>query len=863
MLKTSSHIIIKYSLVFILSAMFFSCSTKKKTWFHRTYHNTTAKYNGYFNGKESLKAGVKKIHKEHKDDYTQILPIFPTGDLKGLKKTHSYMDKAIRKASVVIQKHSIKIKGKEYCKWIDDNYLLLGMGYFYKGENDEAIKTFSFIKTSYKDKKIIQKATVWLIRAYINKGDFMLAKSEIKALERKRILDKKTKIEFLKASSEYYIETNELDLAAKNIEELIKMIKRKSNKVRYYYVLSQIYQQTNRRLDARKLMQKALRASSDYEMTFNAKMTLARLGEGSQKDNKKTLAQLLKMVKDDKNKEYLDQIYFTLGQIYMYDKDTSSAISMFSLSTKNSVNNNSQKAISFLSLAEIQYAKKEYINSSICFDSCIYYMQETNEKFNEVERRAKTINMLANNLAEINLQDSLILLANLPKEELNKIINSRIELEIQREKEKQEINRIRQQAVFDNNKNSGRGQQFGSNTSGGKWYFYNPATLSFGFSEFQKKWGKRKLEDDWRRKNKKTQTGFANDSIKADTTKSIKIENNKNPQYYYSQLPTNKIKKQLAEQKIKEAMYQAGTIFKQELNKYFESTEMFLDLYNRYPKDKQYAPLSLFQSMLNYEEKLDQQKANEIKEKIIESFPNSIYAKMLNGEETVLKGDQEKEQDRYYMETYELFQSGNYQKVLERTSKIKKEYENPKVKILRAISYARLNDTISAINELQTTLQKQLNKDLENKVNFILTNLRDPSKIKEQNLLVSRQFSYLFDKKETQTSILIIKKSGVDINYLKTLISDFHQKTYPNKPLEISALLIGLENYLLMIKSFDNVDDVLKYNIDLENDESILEQLSRSSYRIMAITDKNFKDFYKKRDLEGYYQFYQKKYLNN
>ena len=94
--------------------------------------------------------------------------------------------------------------------------------------------------------------------------------------------------------------------------------------------------------------------------------------------------------------------------------------------------------------------------------------------------------MLANNLAEINLQDSLILLANLPKEELNKIINSQIELEIQREKKKQESNRIRQQAVFDNNKNVGRGQQFGSNTSGGKWYFYNPATLSFGFSEFQK-----------------------------------------------------------------------------------------------------------------------------------------------------------------------------------------------------------------------------------------------------------------------------------------------------------------------------------------------------------------------------------------
>ena len=290
---------------------------------------------------------------------------------------------------------------------------------------------------------------------------------------------------------------------------------------------------------------------------------------------------------------------------------------------------------------------------------------------------------------------------------------------------------------------------------------------------------------------------------------------------------------------------------------------MLLDLYNRYPKDKQYAPLSLFQSMLNYEEKLDQQKANEIKEKIIEDFPNSIYAKMLQGEETVLNGAPEKELDRNYQETFEFFQGGNYQKVLEQTSKIKKEHENARFKILRAISYARLNDTISAINELQAALKKQLNKDLENKVNFILTNLRDPSKIKEQNLLASRQFLYLFDKNDPQTSILIIKKSGVDINYLKTLISDFHQKTYPNTPLEISALLIGLENYLLMIKSFDNVDAVLKYNRALENEQSILEQLGRSSYRIMGITDKNFKDFYKKRDLEGYYQFYQKKYLNN
>ena len=132
-------------LSFLTVMLLASCSTKKKTWFSRQYHNTTAKYNGYFNGNESIKYGIKKINDNFQDDYSEILPVFKTGNLKASKSTHTYMDKAIQKGSIVIQKHSINIRGKEYCKWIDDNYFMIGKAYFYKGEFDEAIKTFNFI----------------------------------------------------------------------------------------------------------------------------------------------------------------------------------------------------------------------------------------------------------------------------------------------------------------------------------------------------------------------------------------------------------------------------------------------------------------------------------------------------------------------------------------------------------------------------------------------------------------------------------------------------------------------------------------------------------------------------------------------
>ena len=125
---------IKALIIFVSSLVIISCSTKKKNFISRGYHKTTAKYNGYFNGKESLKAGIKKLEENHKDDFSQIIPVFKTGDLAKNQTIHPYMNKAIEKGSIVIQRHSIKIKGREYCKWIDDKYLMVGKAYFYKGD---------------------------------------------------------------------------------------------------------------------------------------------------------------------------------------------------------------------------------------------------------------------------------------------------------------------------------------------------------------------------------------------------------------------------------------------------------------------------------------------------------------------------------------------------------------------------------------------------------------------------------------------------------------------------------------------------------------------------------------------------------
>ena len=92
-----------YSLFFIIA----SCSTEKNTMVHRTYHNTTAKFNGYFNAKEIIKEALTSFRSSYEEDYSAILPIYIYANKDNASTFYSPMDTAIKKSSVVIAKHSM------------------------------------------------------------------------------------------------------------------------------------------------------------------------------------------------------------------------------------------------------------------------------------------------------------------------------------------------------------------------------------------------------------------------------------------------------------------------------------------------------------------------------------------------------------------------------------------------------------------------------------------------------------------------------------------------------------------------------------------------------------------------------------
>ena len=837
-----------------------SCSTKKKSWVNRQYHNTTAKYNGYFNGNESIKDGLKKLHANHIDDYTTTISVFPTGDLKTAQKTNSYMDKAIQKGSIVIQRHSMKIKGTEYCKWIDDNYLMVGKAYFYKGDFEEAIKTFSFIINEYSKNEIRFEAALWLVRGYVEKGDFTSAESVLLDLLKDKKFPNKLDKELAVVAADFYVQKKDFTTATTELLNATELIKSKINKVRLNYILAQIYQYSNNYSLAQKHYELVLKSNPEYEMAFNAKMSLARSLESGNPDTKKMKEKLFKMTKDDKNKEYLDQIYYTIAEMEINNGDTLSAIENYMLSAVNSVENNSQKALSFLALGKIYFEKGSYKLASANYDSTIFYMDNDFRLYEEASARHLILTDLVSNINIVEMQDSLQMLAKLPKSEQSAVIGTIIQAEFEKERRAAEDQSLKQQMMYESGRNGGREEQFGSNTSGGQWYFYNPATLSFGMSEFRKKWGTRKLEDDWRRKDKKISTNFEIDSTATDSI-SVEAQNTKDPNYYLNQLPKTKEDFENSDSQIKEALYQLGVIYKEALNKIDLSTDNFGAIFTRFPTDEQYAALALYNVYINYLE-TNNPKTKNTKETLVSKYPNSIYAKMIvdpNYTSEILSKKDLAEIN--YQEIFLLYKENVFDQVLVKTENISDEKYKNKLLLLRALSFIQKEEMDKATTILNNISEED--EKVSQEAKYILDAINDPAKMKKANELALAGSPYLYRSNYQHMIILVLPKEGVDVTYLKTLISDFHTNSIGNEVFEISALLLGIDQHVLMIKSFENIKKSMDYYELFIEEGSVMEVLNKSEYKIMSISFENFQEFYKNKDTQGYHNFFTKNYLTN
>ena len=436
--------------IFLLLVLTFAgCSTKRNRLPNRAFHNLHARFNGYFYAVESIKDGVAKIEQSHKENYSKIIPVFVYADENDAKNIYPEMDKAIKKSSLVIHRHAIVDKNKieipGAVKWIDDNYMAIGESHFYKRDFFSARETFDYVSKVYKNPYVKSFANMWLMRTYNEMGSLALSENIIEFLNNYPDFPKELHGEFYAICADYDIKRQDYDKAIKDLSKAIPLTRKKKIRCRYSFILAQLYEKQNDNKNATHYYNQVIRSHPVYEMDFNARMKKAQVyesGSGGSKSLKRTLT---KMLKDAKNKEYLDQIYYAMASVEEKENNIPLAINYLKLSVKNSVSNNNQKALSYLKLGDIYFSQPNYISAQLYYDSTMIFLAKDYPGYESIENKKKSLTSLVNNLKVIALEDSLQKLAKMSEQDRDAVIAALIAKAEQEEKKKLEEKEKQQQ----------------------------------------------------------------------------------------------------------------------------------------------------------------------------------------------------------------------------------------------------------------------------------------------------------------------------------------------------------------------------------------------------------------------------------
>ncbi|RLD26961.1 MAG: hypothetical protein DRI54_01890 [Bacteroidetes bacterium] len=880
------------SVLFIGS--FISCSRKKETWSSRSYHQTTAKYNGYFYAKTSIAEGIIMLESNHDENWKEILPVFIIGDDKESKSLYPQMDRAIEKSSMVIDRHSMVIKKKEENKWIKYNYFVIGQAYFYKHNYDEARKIFDFIIKQYKDEPIKNDAILWLGRTRMELDEMGKALSMLKLLDDESNLSKELLSDFHATYADYYIRQEQYNKAIISLQQSILVTKKKDRKARLTFILAQLNELEGQSATAISEYKKVVKLHPDYEMVFYASINQAlayKFRDGESESIKKLLN---KMLKDHKNADYYDQIYYALAEIELTEGNKDLAIEYFIKSTVVSISNTEQKGISFMTLGNIYLEDKIYKKAKIYYDSTVIFLPKEHADYERIEDLDEGLTGLIINLDILQLQDSLIWLAGLSQNEREDILIALIAAEEEAEEQRLLAEASGDEEDYGSKVNKSVPLSSQGNSSGGKgdWYFYNPNTMSSGYSEFRQRWGNRKLKDNWRRAVASSNQSFstidientnASDEILADggisTGNQTRI---KTMDEYLAEIPFTENQHAEAEKKVEDALYNAGVIYNEKLDDVDNAIEMFDELTSRFP-ESEYLITAYYQLYRLYVKKEVEgnyfgggyrDNSEYYRNIILTDYPYSEYAKIIRNPNYLKEAEltiKRKEED--YMATYRNYKSHRYNIVLDDCNKvIKEDQENPflpKYYFMKAMVVGSLSDQANFERELQLLADNFPSTEEGEKAVEILNQLNKkglnvPEKEGSKKISTSKEktkTAFDTNKNAEHFFAIVYPNTKGNINKVKVAISNFNKKFYSNDKLKVTNSFVNKDNQIIIVRRFKDVERAMSYFNNFMNDEEQLKKVNDENFVTFLISSKNFTKLFKSGDIEGYDLFFQENYL--
>lgn len=846
---------IQKGLLLVFATLLISCSAERKNLISKTYHNTTARYNAYFYAKNRI-LEIEQINWEaHENNYDKILRIYPELDSTLAETYQEQTEDAIQKASIAIERH-------KNSKWVDDSYVLVGLARYYDLDFVNAIETFKFVNKNSKDDAARHQALAHLIRTFTDYQEFQNAQTVSDYLDKENIQKNEQKLVYVNRAYLHQM-SGDLDNMVKNLVQAAPLLKRKDGKARIYFIIGQIYTSLGFESEAYNYYKRCIASNPEYELDFMARLNMTQVAEIDKSSDIRAARKVFtKLLKDRKNKEFLDKIYFEMGEFEVKQGNLDLALTHYKSSLSHGISER-QQGMSYLRLGQLYYdSLKEYELAQAYYDSTIAVLPKDVDNYNAILSRQKVLKEFVAQINTISLQDSLLNLASRDSAEVRAAF-----VEMLREEDRLEEEKAKEIEA----KIARRTQTLPSDQRGfsvTSWYFDNPAAIAQGQAEFRRVWGDRPLEDHWRRSSKQMlreynqETPVAGvDPVIGDTpqaTEDPELALAREAQELMQQIPYSPEAKQTALSLIEDAYYRLGNIYNFDLDEDQNAATTFEGLIQRFP-DSEYVAEVLYQLFLIYQE-LDPSRAEPFKQQLITRFPNTQYAKLIiNPNYTRESSEANDKLKKAYSEAYDLYKQEQYGIALAKADSALAAYPESiyasKVELLKILILGRNESKENYESRLVAFIEKYPDTDMTEYARKLLSQ----SETFEFTAKAAAS-EFLKDMQELHYFVVLIESNKQATDGINESLDLFNKLNYGSSDLQMSNVILESGRTAILVGNFENGESAFDYMKKIENNHVIDRDWQNSKMINFVIGKNNFDILYQTKDLQSYLKFFNKTY---
>lgn len=673
---------IKHPLRFLLLiCLLAGCSLEKKSGFNRSMQNLTAHYNILFNANDLLRQKQEIYAASFIDNYSQILRVYQD------TIAHSGIDKDL---DAVIGKANNIINIKEQSHYIGDAYLLLAKANYLYGSYFVADEFCSYVVRNYPNKPLLSaQARNWRVRTLLNLHQFPLAKA-VSDTALTVLSNSKKKDD----AANVYATRLQYDISAGNYKEgeemaqrAIKAVSDSRLKRRLIFILAQLQELNHKPSDAYKSYSRIVKSNAAFEMAFNAELNRIRIEDTQNNIHITRQERLRRLLRNENNKEFIDQIYYQIAELYLADDETEDAIKNYRLSINHSTKNQNQKGLDYLRLADISFAKKgDYVAAKNLYDSTLLNLSPTYPGYRTIQLKANNLQLLGDQLRIIAHEDTLQRLAQLNEKDRATRLDELAKIHVA---EVKTAAVAATNSAFTDANAPNTSAATATTPSANTFYFYNVNSISQGFSDFKRRWGNRKLEDDWRRSNRSSSditNNTQNITAQVDPTALPKKDQRSNDdiiaatykQHLVQDLPLSPQSIAASNARVYAAYFTIANFYRDVLEEPKEAIDTYETLLKRFPGGSE-TP-AIYYNLYRLYSNVDQVKSDYYKDLLLKNYAETPFAKVILDPDYGNKmNDKDAEFNALYNQVYDIYASKKYADVIARTNQLLQQFPGNKL----------------------------------------------------------------------------------------------------------------------------------------------------------------------------------------